>query len=194
MNTVMKQRLVGTVVIGCLAIIFIPILLDGEGLTPPELTDSIPDAPPMPLVPQIEAQRPEIRSDTLENTQVTSRSNAEAETVDTATDANTNSIAETPPPAPAQPQLNNAGLPETWTVRLGSFGELANAEALVTRLRERDYRAFTRPLSTSRGPLTGVYVGPVLTQREAASLQQELVSAFELEGVVIQFSIDELEQ
>lgn len=185
----MKQRLVGTVVIGCLAIIFIPILLDGEGLTPPELTDSIPDAPPMPVVPQIEAQRPELSPDTLDNAQDTSRSIAE-----TANASTSNTTAETPPPAPEQPQLNNAGVPETWTVRLGSFGELANAEALVTRLRERDYRAFTRPMSTSRGPLTGVYVGPVLTQREAANLQQELAGAFELEGVVIQFSIDDLEQ
>lgn len=171
----MKQRLVGTIVIGCLAIIFIPILLDGEGVTPPALNTNIPQAPAMPTVPDINPVRPEINADT-----------AVAETAE-ATDPAT-------PPAPERPRLTAAGVPETWTVRLGSFGEAANAEALVERLRNNGYKGFSRPLQTSRGSLTGVYVGPVLTQADAASLQQELARAFELEGVVVQFSIETLEE
>ncbi len=61
----MKQRLVGTIVIGCLAIIFIPILLDGEGVSPPAMTTEIPDPPPLPVEPIIEQQRPQITSDNL---------------------------------------------------------------------------------------------------------------------------------
>jgi DedD protein len=75
---------------------------------------------------------------------------------------------------------------------LGSFGEKANAEGLIARLQERGHKAFARPIQTSRGTLTGVYVGPVLTEREAGRLQQELAGAFELEGVVVQFSLDDL--
>jgi cell division septation protein DedD len=41
--------------------------------------------------------------------------------------------------------------------------------------------------------LTGVYVGPVLTETEAATLQQELARSFQLEGVVVRFSIEELQ-
>ena len=77
-------------------------------------------------------------------------------------------------------------------MRLGSFGEQANAESLVARLQDKGYKAFSRPLETSRGALTGVYVGPVVTESEAGKLQQELAKAFELEGAVVQFSIDEL--
>ena len=65
LNTAMKQRLVGTVVIGCLAIIFIPALLDGEGVSPPEMTSSMPAPPAMPEVPVIQQERPEITADTL---------------------------------------------------------------------------------------------------------------------------------
>ena len=188
MKSAMKQRLVGTIVIGCLAIIFIPILLDGEGVSSPALTTDIPRSPPMPAVPDITPVRPEITADSVPEPASESEPDAEETvgeaTVDTVTDA---------PPAPERPRLTAAGVPETWTVRLGSFGEAANAEALVQRLRDDGYKGFTRPLQTSRGPLTGVYVGPVLTQAEAASLQQELARAFELEGVVVQFSIDELE-
>ena len=178
----MKQRLVGTVVIGLLAIIFIPILLDGEGVSPPAMTTSIPEAPPLPVEPVIEQQRPQITADTLE------------ETIEEAVEEVEQSVSDSAPPAPEQPRLNNAGVPATWAVRLGSFGEMANAEALVDRLREGGYRAFSRPLQTSRGPLTGVYVGPVITENEAGSLQQELANAFDLEGAVVQFSIDELGQ
>ena len=44
----MKQRLVGAIVLGCLAIIFLPILLDGEGVSPPEMNIAIPTAPAFP--------------------------------------------------------------------------------------------------------------------------------------------------
>ena len=179
MKIALKQRLVGTIVIGCLVIIFVPILLDGEGVTPQVMTTSIPDAPPMPAIPVIEPVIPEIVPDTLEQAEV-----AIAEVADTDTSA---------PPAPAQPQLSAAGLPATWAVRLGSFGELANAEGLVSRLKQQGYKAFSRPMQTSRGSLTGVYVGPVMTEREAGGLQQELGRTFQLEGAVVQFGIDELE-
>ena len=65
MNEAMKQRLVGAIVLGCLAIIFLPILLDGEGVTPTAMNTSIPDSPPFPEPLEIEPQRPEIISDTL---------------------------------------------------------------------------------------------------------------------------------
>lgn len=183
MNTVMKQRLVGTVVIGCLAIIFIPILLDGEGVSPPAMTTEIPKPPPLPVEPIIEQQRPQITSDNL--------SDSAGQSDNTENQIIANNYAA--PPAPARPQLNNAGLPATWVVRLASFGEMANAEALVTRLNSGGYRAFSRPLQTSRGPLTGVYIGPVMTEREAGTLQQELAEEFNLEGAVVQFEIEELE-
>lgn len=192
MKSAMKHRLVGTIVIGCLAIIFIPILLDGEGVTPPALNTNIPQAPTMPTVPDINPVRPEITADstpvvdTVDTVEATDPVPEESgQTADNGTAA---------PPTPERPRLTAAGVPETWTVRLGSFGEAVNAEALVERLRNNGYKGFSRPLQTSRGTLTGVYVGPVLTQADAVSLQQELARAFELEGVVVQFSIEALEE
>jgi DedD protein len=187
LNIAMKQRLIGTVVVGCLAIIFIPVLLDGEGVSPPEMSGSIPDSPPMPVVPDIKPLRPEISSDTLSIAEKSVETSAPTRQA-------TNSGNASLPPAPERPKLDTAGIPETWTVRLGSFGEKSNAEALVSRLREQKYKGFSRPINSSRGLLTGVYVGPVLTESEAGRLQQELAEEFELEGVVVQFTIDELEQ
>lgn len=192
MKSAMKQRLVGTIVIGCLAVIFIPVLLDGEGVSPPTLNTDIPEAPPMPTVPDISPTRPQINADTVASTTDTASNNTpEPDVQETEADTPATSA---PPPAPERPRLAATGVPETWAVRLGSFGEMANAEALVARLRDNGHKAFSRPLQTSRGPLTGVYVGPVLTEADATGLQQELARAFELDGVVVQFDIDELGQ
>jgi DedD protein len=182
----MKQRLVGTIIIGCLVIIFLPILLDGEGITPPAMNTAMPASPPMPQTPVIEPVRVETAPES--SMSINAASTTEE---DTAMPEQEAAKAE-PPPAPAQPRLADNGLPETWAVRLGSFGEKANAEGLIARLQERGHKAFARPIQTSRGTLTGVYVGPVLTEREAGRLQQELAGAFELEGVVVQFSLDDL--
>jgi len=188
----MKQRLVGTIVLGCLAIIFIPILLDGEGVTPQEMTSTIPEAPPLPVVPDVEPTRPEITADVNETQENGIRT--ETDTPARESEPDTALTADTPPPAPERPSLDSNGIPATWAVRLGSFGEMANAEALVQRLRDQGYKGFSRPLSTSRGVLTGVYVGPVVTESDAGNLQQELADAFGLDGIVVRFSIDELGQ
>lgn len=61
----MKQRLAGTLVLGCLAIILIPLLLDGAGIQPPPLSANIPPAPQLDNTPIAEPVRPEIAADSL---------------------------------------------------------------------------------------------------------------------------------
>lgn len=65
MNQAMKQRLVGTLVLGCLAIILAPLLLDGNGIQPPPLSAKIPPAPQIDNTPIAAPQRPVIASDKL---------------------------------------------------------------------------------------------------------------------------------
>lgn len=65
MNPAMKQRLVGTLVLGSLALILIPLLLDGEGVERAPLSRSIPPAPVFDTTPLPEPERPEILADTL---------------------------------------------------------------------------------------------------------------------------------
>lgn len=179
----MKQRLVGAIVLGCLAIIFIPILLDGEGVPVPQTGSIIPPSPSVPDVPDINPVRPVILSDTdaINIPQPDFDKTGEADRVESNLPA-------------ATPQLNAAGIPISWSVRLGAFEDVANAEALVGRLLQNGYRAYKRPLESNRGGLTGVYVGPVLTTTDVNALQQELESEFNLSGIVEEFSIEELEE
>ena len=173
MSEPMKHRLVGAIVLGCLAIIFIPIILDGEGVQISQMQSNIPPAPALPKRPVIEPPRPQILSDELVKEAEVSVTEAEV--------------------VPQQPQLDKQGLPDAWSVRLASFGEQENAKALVARLLKQGYKAYSRTLGSSQGKLEAVYIGPVLTKSETEALLSELEAEFGLEGIAVKFSIAELE-
>lgn len=189
MNQAMKQRLVGAIVLGCLAIIFLPILLDGEGVSPPEMNIVIPPAPAFPEPMEVEPQRPVVLSDTSEILLETEES---VEIVDAVAVSNTDTI-ENNEQAEELPTLDAEGLPQAWSVRLGLFGESANAQALVSELLSQGYRAYTESASTSQGELTAVLVGPILTHADAESLRAELSSRFNVDALIVDFSIGENE-
>lgn len=228
MNQAMRQRLVGTLVLGCLAIILIPLLLDGDGIQAPPLSATIPAAPEFDTTPIAEPERPVITSDTMpapgsELSTAEADANAAVATASTeakpvplpAFDADEpveatvaaptakepdaleaavaaimakESTGKAAPTADSTPRLDSSGLPLSYVVRLGSFGEKANADALVKKLLAADYKAYTRSVTNATGTLTAVYVGPVLTRAEATSMATRLANGFSLNGVVETFS------
>ncbi len=196
MNLAMKQRLVGTIVLGCLALILIPMLLDGEGMVEPlPMVVSMPSAPEINLTPLPEPERPTIIADSLpvdiplpdvitDSTEISS------------TDPALTSDLESAQPNTAQPtlvttpKLNTQGLPEAWSVKLGMFSDRTNAESLVATLILANHKAYSRAVKTDTQNLIAVFVGPVLTPKEAANLQQILAKEYQLNGIVEQFTID----
>ena len=187
----MKQRLVGAIVLGCLAVIFLPALLDGKGLTSPAMSIVIPIARRFPEPLKIEPQRPVVISDTDEiliKSEVYSVLDNSVEVID-AIAVNDNeddqiNIVELP-------MLDSEGLPQAWSVRLGLFGDKENAEALITELFIQSYRAYSNSISTSQGDLIAVFVGPVVTRTEAESLRVKLSNSFNIDAVIVEFGINE---
>lgn len=212
MNPAMKQRLVGTLVLGSLALILVPLLLDGEGVERPPLSATIPPAPVFDTTPLPEPERPVILADSqLPASDAPEPELAGSDLAATpSSDAAPEDLAEASPepaaagPAPAAeltvaaaeaapapqsasaPALDASGLPEGWTVRLGSFGNRANADALVARLTAAGHKAYIRPVVTGQGTLHGVFVGPVPTRNEAGTLQAELKSRFQISDAIVQ--------
>jgi len=180
----MKQRLTGTLVLGCLAVIFIPMLLDGEGIQPAPEPAPIPPVPEFADTVNVEPQRPRILAD---ETPAASPAQVEPE----------------PEPEPeAEPEVAAAadtltaptrlpsGLPESWAVRLGVFGDQANAEKLMKQLVDAGYKAYSRRMDGDAAARTGIFVGPVLSRTEANRLIRELSDKFELNGLVVRFDIE----
>ena len=92
----------------------------------------------------------------------------------------------------ASPTLDSQGLPQGFSVRLGSFGNTSNASNLVTRLQDAGHRAYTRRIDSSQGALTAVFVGPVVDRAAANTLLEDLRRAFELNGMIVRYEIEEL--
>lgn len=211
-----KQRIVGTIVLLALALIFLPIVFDGQGSYQSPITSRIPEPPEIVIMPEPAQTRPVIVADSLpeaEDTQTAEEpaasENEEESAVGGDVDAEiaTEEAAGEDPLNPAEtvavttsqpvyerepPPLGADGLPQGWSVRLGSFADSSNANNLLQRLQDAGYRAYTRAIVAEQGDLTGVFVGPWLDRSAVANYQQELQERFQLAGIVVRYEIEDL--
>ena len=65
MNQSTKRRIVGTVVLLALALIFLPIVFDGQGSYQTQLFSRVPTEPIIPVLPEPTQVRPVILADSL---------------------------------------------------------------------------------------------------------------------------------
>lgn len=221
MNQNTRQRLIGTLVLALAALILLPVIFDGEGSYQPVLQTDIPERPDRPVPARTDPQRPVITADTdairindvpetaAAETPVTQPDSTVAQSQPD--DAATAVAPSTPEPGEAQasqpqtppvsepviaettpPALDNQGLPQGFSVRLGSFGNATNASNLVTRLQDAGHRAYTRRIDSSQGELTAVFVGPVVDRATATTLLENLRRDFELNGMIVRYEIEAL--
>jgi len=200
-----KQRVVGSLVLVLLALIFLPLILDGDGGYQAGIESRVPQAPtvdimpePIPLRPVIEADRFPPRQESAPPLELTDMpTEAEQEPVSeveaTAPDLAGSTDPQESEPVPlvdSEPTLDQAALPEGWSVRLGVFSNLQNAVNLEARLLNAGYRAYTRAMPAAQGTATGVFVGPQVDRDEANRLKSRLQEEFELSGLVVRFEVE----
>ena len=198
MNQLLKQRLVGAVVLVSLAVIFIPIILEGPDDEWSPRTQGMPEPPqiayqaegddelPLPAEEPPEDMAPEPVSATAESqppppvdagTPAAIQPSSGAEPAATAP-APAQPVRESPPPAPAA-----SG---DWAIQVGRFSQRLNAQGLRDRLKKAGYAAFLREDKTDSGQSWRVLVGPLKTRGDAEKIRDELASKRQLKGFVIQ--------
>lgn len=235
MNQGTKQRIVGTVVLLALALIFLPIIFDGEGSYQAPLSSRIPEPPVITLLPEPATVRPvmaiandaatviadaspDLAPTTSETEPVTDAVSDTAPAGDEPVVAVESSVSATsviavdtgeqiiePQAAGDQiaavinselvetreiPTLDANGLPQGWSVRLGSFADERNANNLMQRLLASGYRAYTRQTASNGTRMTGVYVGPWLEQDSVRQYQRQLQEEFQLSGLVVRYEVE----
>ena len=185
MDNLVKQRVVGAVVLVALAVIFIPILLEGPDeetgprsldLPPPleemregriEPEEPVLVVPPEPVTTVVIGENgtaeptPAPAAEPEPPATVEAPSEPEVETGPVPTPAPSAEPAS--PPAPAAPAPVAGG----WVVQVGAFGQEANALALRDRLRQTGHAAFVERVVVDAKPVFRVRVGP-FTERAAA--------------------------
>ena len=185
-----KQRIAGTIVIASLALIFLPIIFDGQGSHQTQPASRIPEQPVVSILPEPQQSRPVIISDV---DLVVTETKPEPERVTKTIEESASDLIEVSASESGFtrdiPTLNPAGLPDGWSIRLGSFSEASNATNLMQRLQTAGYKAYIRDIDSEQAELTGVFVGPWLERALVNDYIDQLQDEFQLEGMVVRYQL-----
>ncbi|MGB5261345.1 MAG: SPOR domain-containing protein [Gammaproteobacteria bacterium] len=186
MDQQLKQRLTGAVVLVSLAVIFIPVILEGprDQWTPRERT--------IPEPPGLDYRAP---TDLPVPAPVTATRTVKPDDVsDVETRKPVPPVSAPPTPKPvvqAQASSPPASVPgeqalaDGWYVQVGSFSQTENAGRLRDRLRDAGMDAHLHAIKMEKGASYRVLIGPSPTRPQAEKLQQKLATTEKLKGIVI---------
>jgi DedD protein len=202
LSTPFQNRLVGTIIVAAIVVIFLPDLLDGEKKANQIDFEAIPKAPVFtgkltnktfpeeqlnkkksePIISEQAQDDLLVNStnETLLNVSVTDKSqqlktpNASDKTLNKSGEANKVISANkiSDHKAVNQTLPPKAVAKEAWVIHLGSFRHKQNVAQLLTKLKANGYTAFTQPIKTKQGTLTKVFIGPELIK---SSLDKKLI-------------------
>ena len=91
---------------------------------------------------------------------------------------------------PKQPSLSSSPSPVSqaahWDIQIASFRQRDNAVRLVNDLKQQGYASFMRPkTASSENSLTKVFIGPLVTQSQVDQTLTALLQANGLRGIAI---------
>lgn len=198
MSSAIQNRLVGTIILVALAVIFLPDILDGKKQTNRELFVDLPQRPAMkPVVdskafPTEQVQEAAVRKVEIVNERalddpdtsemVASTEASATQSVDPAAeDLRQQTVVETD----QEKLIQGAG----WVVQLGVFRHQKNVKELLDKLEEAGYRGFSQPVTTRTGTLTKVFVGPDVDKSKLETALPHLKELTNLQGRLTPFTV-----
>ncbi|MCB1646494.1 MAG: SPOR domain-containing protein [Pseudomonadales bacterium] len=178
MDARLKQRVVGAIVLTTLAIIILPMLLDGTADDRARVIANIPDPP----VIDLESMSVDDIERNMRIMEQASSQQLPAMVPDT-----------TPyEEAPAEEfGLDKNALPVSWSLQLASFQNPQNALKLREELREAAYRSYILQAHTDNGETYRVYVGPMVQRAKLEEIAMTLKSSMNLDGQIVRYKLED---
>lgn len=179
MNDILKQRLVGALVIIALAVIFWPLVfVDAER---PQL-DVNSQVPPMPELGQAFVEAPQALA-TMEAAKLPTIELHEAPPgVEEAEPIVANTATQ------PQPRLDASGVPMAWVLQVISVSKRDKADVLTAELNELGYKAYHRPLSRGQKTLFRVYVGPEFDRDKLLQAKKKIDSELKVNAIIARYT------
>ena len=202
MEQALKQRLIGAIVLVSLAVIFIPLILEGPDDDWTPRSHSIPEQPQMDYRADIELALPPetpgvdetVAMELMSQEQVESEPQPAVPVVKAtaAPDKAPDPVKAAPKPAPPVKPVAPA-TPKTlplqgWFVQVGSFGQEMNAKGLRDRLVAAGFHVQMQDVKLGSKHTYRVLVGPASSRTEAEKQAEKLQSGQHLRGMVIEYS------
>ena len=189
-----KQRLVGFIVLGALAIIFWPIVFvspepDQELMLPvfemPERPDVVMSERREPILERVDRNR----LPTIERAEI-----SEEITVDAiAADPQVELIAADNEPSGQTASRQRAefdaqGLPVSWELQVATLSDQRRATEVLAVLHDKGYKAYLIPIRLSGRDLYQIRVGPMLQKKRLLDIKRVIDEHFAVTSVVIRFA------
>lgn len=197
MDFLLKQRLVGAIVLVALGVIFIPILLEGPDQTLIPEMEALPepvdqqlskplDAFPAPEAIPAEPEESVVLADPQPEPEPEPAQESEPEQAAAPVQAVSEPEPPIPPPAPVEKTLKPAPL-GSWVVQAGSFSSEQNALRLRDKLRNAGFVTQVEKARVGGKSHYRVRVGPFLERTDAEKSRKQLSDKFTIQGRVLSY-------
>jgi DedD protein len=201
MEQKLKQRLVGAIVLVSLAVIFVPIILEGPDNEWSPRSHGMPEPPRMDYGVDMELALPPVESaDTGEaepmepGEPVVPAEPVAAVAVVPPVAQPAEPVKPAPPPAqpsppPAAPDKNDSiqAPPSGWYIQVGSFSQRMNAEGLRDRLQAAGHTTRLQTINIGKAQVYRVLVGPAASRASAEQQNSRLATQQKIKGIVIEY-------
>ena len=207
MDQNLKQRLTGAVILVSLAVIFIPVILEGPDNEWTPKNQGIPEPPQLDYKARTELPKtietPALVKPARQAVEEPADKRAEPAGMEAvalapepvvipppvvapepAAVAPPPAVAPEPDEAPAAPQVEAVS---GWYVQVGSFSQKLNASRLGKRLTLSGYDSHVLKKTTATGYAYRVLVGPGASREQVEKLRDGLAKDLKLKGIVINY-------
>ena len=209
MNEVLKQRLVGALVILALAVVLWPVIFVEPSVPPVDRASQVPAMPslkemqiasPQPLEgmkppPEREPELHLVPPGALDNTAPGETGTDTAAAAEVAAQMPEDRVEESAlepeqEPEPARPvvgELDDQGIPIAWSLQVATLSNRDKAQALARELVALDYKAYLRVHHKDDKTLHKVYIGPNFDQEVLLRVKPDIDSKFKVNSIVSRY-------
>ena len=198
MNDILKQRLVGALVLIALGVAFWPVIfVETERVA----IDQSSQVEPMPELEEVDIPAPQPLDD-LEPVSVVETMRADAQPGESAegsetagpplsageeTSASAGAGESVPGVTPESPSLDERGIPVAWVLQVASVSSRERADQLTEELIESGYKAYHRPVHRGESVLYRVFVGPVFEREKLVGAKRLIDKQFEVNAIIARY-------
>ena len=172
----LKYRIVGAIVLVSLAVIFVPIVLDGSGHESADSSShrqSIRSDINIPPEPQFIDDRPAVRAGWKQHTEASTQAVTDADDLAHGIHPEVRIVKGT------------SDKLISWVVQVGAFNQREKALALKKQLAGEKLDLFIEVAGENKKRVYRVKVGPMLSRQKAAKMQQRLIDKFKLTAAFV---------
>lgn len=198
MDNLVKQRLVGALILVALAVVFWPIIFVPGADKADDLRVVVPQAPPVDLTPLPEPDSLGLRSGKKALAQ-----NLETQDVEFPDEELSSDVEPAPLPASdvtmplaslddarealESPAMDEDGLPIAYSLQVATMGDKARAESLRDELVSAGYKGYVKRMRRDDRVLYRVLVGPRYSRDELLPVKNAVDKTWRVDSLIIRY-------